>query len=251
MFFDDINLVNCPESFALNCKNYETLCSNCKANKTGPYLKYSPINKSISNHPASIKQKSKSASFSRRGRQKEKNIINNNDFLTSTYASGSLAGDGDAFIELGSHKIRVEIKTRFKDFDTRYTPTMKELKEGATQDIKIWYIGDESGFNKFCYIDANLFTSFLRYAFLHNDSTIVGTGPYLLKHLNNSIAIYTKKLLLKRGTRPKIKMNLDVYFYYVTNNLGTYVLCSSSNFENLLTIIRSLINNTLEEIEWI
>ena len=140
--FDNLELENCPDKFALNCKRYDIKCHECLANNKGKHLLYLPINKSIKDHPAKNKPKKSKTNYSRKGKAQEQKTIDNSDLLKRTIGSGSYVGDGDAYISLGSlNKVRVEHKTRFNNKNL-FNPTSNELKEGFTQDIKVWYIVD-------------------------------------------------------------------------------------------------------------
>ena len=139
---NSLELDNCPEEYALNCKGYEIKCHDCKANSTGKYLQYSPIDKSITTHPASIKQKAKT-NYSRRGKHLEKQFINKKDELSANYASGSIGGDGDATMDIPLYgPVRVEIKSRFKKYNSRYVPTLQEIREGKKDGVKVWIINN-------------------------------------------------------------------------------------------------------------
>lgn len=156
--FEDIELSNCPDKFALNCKNYQTKCFKCKANNKSGYLLYAPINNTIINHPASIVQKSKVQSYSSKGRAKEKALIASMDYLYSTKGSGSVLGDGDAYLLLnGIGKVRVEIKSRFTN-KTNIKPTLKELREGKSQNINIFIISNVTQNKNYFYINYKLFS---------------------------------------------------------------------------------------------
>lgn len=156
--FEDIELSNCPDNFALNCKNYQIKCFQCKGNNTSTYLLYKPINNSINNHPASIVQKSKSQSYSSKGRAKERFLITNISLLSPTKGSGVVLGDGDASLTLnGIGKIRVEIKSRFTS-KTNIKPTSKELKEGRTQNINLFIIHNVIQNRTYFYITYRLFS---------------------------------------------------------------------------------------------
>ena len=167
--FDDIELTNCPSEYALNCKNYEIKCHACKANNSGKYLQYKPINKDINNHPASVKQKSRPVSYSRKGRAAEKKMINNIPYLKSTYASGSVGGDGDAYIDLYNiGRIRVEIKNRFTEGGYKY-PSAKEYRESATQGVGIILIQHHVRQETYAYMTFKLFITIWRVLLFHPD----------------------------------------------------------------------------------
>lgn len=161
--FDDIELTNCPEEYALNCRNYEIKCHECKANSSGKYLQYNPINKNINEHPSNKPTKKKGvASYSRKGRKAEKKMINDIPYLVSNYASGSIGGDGDAHINLTNFgRVRVEIKNRFTEGGNIY-PSSKEYKESKTQNISIILIQQHYKSTMFAYVEFKLWIDIWR-----------------------------------------------------------------------------------------
>lgn len=178
--FDEIELTNCPEEYALNCKNYEIKCHECKANTSGKYLQYNPIDKNINEHPASKSTKKKGvASYSRKGRKEERKMIRDIPYLVSNYASGSIAGDGDAHINLENiGRVRVEIKNRFTENGNIY-PSKKEYKESATQKVGIILIQHHVSKNIYAYMNLKLFTTIWRTLLFGHKDLVWHSNEYL------------------------------------------------------------------------
>lgn len=168
--FDDIELTDCPEEYALNCKNYEIKCHECKANSSGKYLQYNPIDKNINEHPYKPSNKKKGvASYSRKGRTAEKKMIRDIPYLVSNYASGMIGGDGDAHIDLPDlGRIRVEIKNRFTKHGNIY-PSAKEYREAATQKIQVIIIQHHPQNKMYAYLDFKLWTTMWRRIIFDNN----------------------------------------------------------------------------------
>ena len=256
--FNEIELSNCPDTYALNCKGYEVKCHKCKANASGKYLLYNPIDKTITPHPASIKQK-EGPNYSRRGRVVEKKLIEKKDYMNKTYASGSVAGDGDATIEIPHiGRVNTEIKTRFKDFGKRFTPTTAEIRKGKEQNIKVWYIHSadaQYGFNRVttvAYVDAYLIGQIMD-AIVMAKSTRLQNFEQIRKHahcssifndgkdfniFNYQLSIYE----IKRGTKPPAGS-----CWYFTDRMtllktpvGDYVLMRVEKFEQLLHFLQNV-----------
>ena len=161
--FDDVYLTDCPEDYAFNCKNYEIKCHECKANSTGKYLQYRPINKAFNKHPCSLKKKSGATSYSRQGRRVEKSMTLKNPYLIPNYVSGALVGDGDCHMDLTNlPRIRVEIKCRFTAKGNIY-PAAKEYREAKTQDISIIMVNQTQYLNTiYAYMNLKLFLTMWR-----------------------------------------------------------------------------------------
>lgn len=244
--FDDIELTDCPEKYALNCKRYMTECHNCKANSTGKYLKYSPINKSIDNHPINNKQKSRAPSYSRKGRVSEKKFISNYKYLTATYASGTIGGDGDAKLKLldGSN-VRVEIKTRYKEKGSIF-PTSKEFKESKDQKVKVIYILNSSTGRDRVYVDfkffIQIFQSIIGCFDIHTDSKYTSEGIYIRfwkfrGYATSDTSQFTAFTLRGQKTSSKelnyeYTNNIDVY----VNNHGHYASMEAQCFDELIDL---------------
>lgn len=181
--FDEIELTNCPEKYALNCKNYETKCHECKANSKGKYLQYRPIINSINVHPCSIKKKKKGVSYSRKGRKEERKMIVDSNYLISNYISGALAGDGDAHINLTNiGKIRVEIKCRFTINGKKY-PSAKEYRESKNQKVQIILVNKTKFLNEiFAYMNFKLFIKMWREILWHKNIKWVSSKYKFAEH---------------------------------------------------------------------
>lgn len=210
--FDDIELENCPDKFALNCKRYDIKCHECKANNKGKHLLYLPINKSITPHPVESKPKKKKTSYSRKGKAEEQKTINNSNILKRTIGSGSYVGDGDAYIKLGPlGKVRVEHKTRFST-QNLYNPSSAEIQEGKTQGIKIWYIKNKSSVNTYkstVTVDYNLMANIFTVIFSSNKLKIMKD-----EFLNNCYTLWYM---------PKINENygpIDIQYFYTNIKKG-------------------------------
>jgi protein RecA len=179
-----IDLENCPEVYALNCKRYEVACHKCKANGKGKNMQYIAIDKSLDleEHPAAkqtnkeIERQRTARAYSRKGRVKEGKLILGCDFLHRTMASGSVSKDGDAYMYINDRQIRVEIKVRFKDrFTSSFTPTKKELVEGLQQGVKMWIImsGSQKALvHRATYVDYRVFMDIYRVVF-NSDKTLL------------------------------------------------------------------------------
>ncbi len=175
--FEDLELKNCPEQFALNCRNYQINCYKCKGNDTSAYLLYKPINNSIGIHPSINIQKSKVQSYSSKGRQKERLLVKNISRLKATVASGIVNGNGDAYISLNNiGKVQVEIKTRFTNINN-IKPTLKEFREGLTQNIQLFVIHNHKRNKNYFYLDYILFVELWKTFVLK--SWRINTLPFL------------------------------------------------------------------------
>ena len=257
----ELNLTNCPEKYALNCKRYEVYCHECKANNKGKYLKYLPINKSIAVHPASTVQNNRdnknnknfnnTISFSTQGRKSEADFIKKCSYLTKTYASGSIAGDGDAYINLlGGKKIRVEIKTRFTNYKSRFVPTANELKKGLSAGVNAWIILN-SVYQSTIFIDYKSFTDVFREIVLHPYILVseLYEGTHLFgfrltkdKWLKESFFFYWQYYKVNRGIKPRnlTFWELNSEFKVIENSYGKFVLAKERTFTKLINIYLEL-----------
>ena len=242
--FDNIELKNCPDKFALNCKRYEIKCHECKANGKGKYLLYLPIDKSIIEHPVKNEPKKKTTSYSRKGKTLEQKTITNSDVLIRTAASGSYVGDGDAYIALGNlGRVRVEHKTRFNNKNL-YNPTSTELKEGLTQNIKVWYIRNNKSTDLKVFVNYNLLMCIITAIFLNKYFKIVKSGPTSYTLYNKSSESFLelfdveyKYIEIKRGLGLKKDKQsfINLYKYIIAKtSYGTYCYMSSYLFEKLV-----------------
>lgn len=245
MLFDEIKLGNCPDKFAFNCKNYEIKCHECKGNKTSKYLLYKPINHTITNHPAGIVQKTKVQSYSSKGKAKEKFLVNSLPMINSTRASGIIAGDGDAFIILNNiGKLRIEIKSKFTT-GSCIKPTIKEFKEGITQNISIYLIHNNIQKRNYFYIKYTvfiiIFKTFIEKAYKFNfynlDRTSVEIIPF--KHslttffnIKDEFHIDNKKL----GNKFYEISSL----FILKNKVGIYIAMCESTFYDLIDLYQEL-----------
>jgi hypothetical protein len=240
--FDNLNLLNCPEEFALNCKNYEVQCHKCKGNKTSKYLKYIPIDiYNNKEHPASVVQKSKLSSYSRQGRSNEKKLIDKSSLLNSTYASGMIGSDGDAFLELNHlKKVKVEIKSRFTS-KTSISPTLKEYREAFNKNISIHLIYNKYLNKSFYFIDMKLFTVIWQSILLTNDIYKIEEYIHLLHSYKvNVINFY------KRSTNPILKNSLHrtVHFSFIENiNGSNYSLQTEISYDKTLNLIKNKVGS--------
>ena len=255
--FDDIELENCPDKFAFNCKRYAIKCHECKANNKGKHLLYLPINKSITPHPVESKPKKKKTSYSRKGKAEEQKTINNSDILKRTIGSGSYVGDGDAYIELGPlGRVRVEHKTRFANRNI-YNPTSTEILEGKNQGIKVWYIKNKSSlvnYNNFVVADYNLMAHIFKVIFT-SDKLKIMKDTYLshcytlwyqpvINENYGPIDIQYFHTNIKRGMSlsKKQKNDLGYYIMFVAKtNYGKYCYLTSNLFEKLIKLYMELL----------
>jgi len=247
--FNELDLENCPEKFAFNCKRYEIECHNCKANNNGKYLKYIPIDKSIQNHPAGIKQKKKGvASYSRKGRSNELKIIKQKDYLNKTVASGSIAGDGDAKLILSlMNPVPVEIKTRYTDKGGQ-GPTRSEVVEGLNQNTQLWII--EHKINNCCYyyLIFDLFVNIQKTIFMSSNinciSTYTDTGytsyRYTVHQFGDKAGKiyehYIRDIKCKSMYNKKFKDSYNMKINLITNSLGQFVMMPEGVFDELYTL---------------
>jgi len=230
--FNELDLENCPEKFAFNCKRYEVECHNCKANNTGKYLKYIPIDKSIQNHPAGIKQKKKGvASYSRKGRTNENKIINDKDYLTRTYASGMVGGDGDAKLNLlHMNSVSVEIKTRYTEKGGK-GPTKAEVVEGLSQKAQVWIIQHKVKRCTYYYLTFKLFVDIQRAIFMSPNIHCI------------SIPTVNDYMSYKYTMAPKYQKGVIFYEHYVRSSMsrGMY----DKRFDDEYNLKINLIRNPL------
>lgn len=257
--FDYIELSNCPDKFALNCKRYNIKCHECLANNKGKHLLYLPINKSIKDHPAKNEpKKSKSTTYSRKGIRQEQKTIESSSVLKRTIGSGSYVGDGDAVVNLGDFgKIRVEHKTRYNDKNL-YSPTSSELKEGLTQKIKIWYIANGKRPYSFPYVfvNYNLLMKLIQVIFAHNkiivkkDSYLDNTYTIGYKYVSKSSRIFSpidlayNYIIIKRGLNPGVKNLKQINFYrfiVAKTPYGKFCYMDGNLFENLVKLYKEII----------
>lgn len=245
--FEINELKNCPDNFAYNCKNYLIKCHECKGNLTSKYLQYRPINNTIINHPASIVQKSTN-SFSKKGRVKEQKIIKESILLNSTRASGIINGDGDAYIYLSNiGKIKTEIKTRWTD-PLNIKPTLKEFKEGISQDIKIFLIHNVKKLETYYYIDYSLFVKVWAMIIgYHYKLNVCSVNRNPLNTRENYIECWVKKRgRLDFWIEPDhkvFKKNFpcrDTLFLYKTK-VGYYIATNETTFNELIELYQHII----------
>jgi hypothetical protein len=253
--FDELTLTNCPEKFALNCKNYEIGCHNCKGNSTSKYLLYRPINNSINNHPANIVQKSKVVSYASKGKSKEKKLIKDISFLKSTIASGMVAGDGDAYILLNRiGKLRVEVKCRFTS-EINIKPTLKEFREGNTQKISIYLIHNVKQNKTYFYLTYFLFvqlwSTYIKESFEQRCNFSISKLEQIVFWVDDchSFTAYkndfvywfnvTNEFNFKNSKFGNTYYETDRLFF-IKNNAGLYVACTEKVFKNLIDLYQSL-----------
>ena len=246
----DIELKNCPERYALNCKRYETHCHECKANGTSKYNKYLPIDKSMLPHPADVEQKKKSRqapSYARKGRSDEKKIIGKVWWLNSTVGSGMVSGDGDAYIDLEFlPRIRTEIKIRYTENGSK-APSKAEIKEGLTQGVSVWYIYHKAKRCTYIYMTYKFFCT-LQSAILMSPNfecetelgprdriTTVCNAKYRQRDKVNRWEqdLYHKTV---KGTMPNIPYGggLGINIYILTTSIGRYVMMTEGKFDDML-----------------
>lgn len=246
--FSDIELENCPELFAFNCKRFEIECHDCKANNSGKYLKYLPINKSIQNHPVNIKHKKKGvASYSRKGRVNEFKIIDSKPYLTKTYASGSIGGDGDAKLHLAHiNSVSVEIKTRYTDKGA-VGPSKKEIIEGLSQRAQLWIIQHKVYSSCYYYLTFDLFINIQKTIFM---SSIKCTTSYTASKYTSFLyekygyehcvrSIVCKGMYNKKISNDRFNMKIIL----IDNKIGQFVMMTEGVFDEIVSLYNIAINN--------
>lgn len=254
--FSELELENCPEKFAFNCKRYEVECHNCKANNTGKYLKYIPINKSIQNHPAGIKQKKKGvASYSRKGRTNENKIINDKDYLTKTYASGMIGGDGDAKLQLPYlNPVSVEIKTRYTDKGAK-GPSKGEVIEGLSQNAKVWIIQHKTKHCTHYYLTFDFFVLLQKAIFISpnitSTSELTPQGYSWFKYIcapeyQKGITFYEHYVkevkcrgMYKRNYEDEYGTKINI----IRNSLGQFVIMTEDVFDEIVYLYKTAVSN--------
>lgn len=255
--FEEVELKNCPERFYLNCKNFETKCFECKGNLTSKYLHYTPINKDINNHPASIVQKSKAVSFSRQGKDKEIRLIKNLPLFKSTRGSGCVNGDGDASITISNFgKLKVEIKCRFTT-SSNFLPSMKEYEEAKTQKIKLILIHLVKIKRTYFYLDFKIFVnmwktflssidivSFYKRKNLYLKETV---PEYIFDRLKSTKPYTHVFKLVDEFNFKKSKFGVTYYdeltLFIIKNKVGTYVAMNEYTFNELISLYEYAIKN--------
>jgi len=256
--FDDIELTDCPEAYALNCKHYETKCHECKANSTGKYLQYSPIDKTLNAHPCHTKKKKGVTSYSRKGRKVEKKMVLTNPYLIPNYVSGALAGDGDAHIDLPNvGRVRVEIKCRFTKNGNRY-PSAKEYRESKTQKIGIIMVNQTQYMNEiYAYINFRLFIRIWRTILWHQDikweTNKYQYGDiykfYMLRGVKYGEQVPKEAFFLGEAVNSRTNIFKDDMMRYsrcvvYRNDYGQYVMMHGDTLSNLIDLYKYL---TIEE----
>jgi hypothetical protein len=255
--FDKLTLTNCPEKFALNCKNYEINCHTCKGNSTSKYLLYKPIDNSIDNHPANIVQKSKVVSYASKGKSKERKLIKAIPFLNNTVASGAVAGDGDAYIILNNiGKLRVEIKCRFTS-KTNIGPTLKEFREGGTQKIVVYLIHNVKQNKTYFYLTYFLFVQiwsvYIKQSFKHHCNFTDPPTKEKMLYSNNACncfrpyknsSLYWFNIVSEFVKFKNLGLGNSYYetdkLFILKNKAGVYVGCTEEVFTNLIDLYQSL-----------
>ena len=225
--FDDLNLTNCPDKFALNCKRYDIKCHECKANDKGKHLLYLPINKSIKDHPAKNEPKKKIVSYSRKGKAQEQKTINKSEVLERTIGSGSYVGDGDAYIPLlDIGRVRVEHKTRYNNKNL-FNPTSTELKEGLNQNIKVWYIvnGSQPYLEPQVFVKYNVIAKIIGKLFTHKDIRV-----QVNKDIKNSFVLHV-------FPKSKLWKPIDLDYKYVIVKRGLKLSKKDSDYINFFRFI--------------
>lgn len=252
--FDEIELSNCPSVYALNCRHYQISCHKCKANNTGKYLQYTPINKDINNHPTSIKQKSSPVSNSKKGRTFEKKMIKDIPYLLSTYASGSIGGDGDAYIDLiNIGRVRVEIKNRLSESGNIY-PTAKEYRESAAQNIDIILVRHVILRETYVYMTFKLFIKIWK-TFIFHESIICHNYTYKYGELydfyktglipyGESMPKYNYYLLEEKNSPINVFKNYYKFKYETIviyrKSIGQYVMMHQDTLTELIELYKNI-----------
>jgi hypothetical protein len=159
---EDEEILICPSPYDTNCRWLDIKCSSCKViNRSSKALHYSPLSRLLPKHPllmAEEKDKKearkllakekKSSSASIKGRtnnrlgKKAERVAMKDIGAKATIASGSVCGDGDAYISAGDLKLQIEHKLRISS-KGRLGITKEEWDKGKRQGIDLFVISSE------------------------------------------------------------------------------------------------------------
>lgn len=219
------------------------------ANGSTKFLQYRPIDKSITPHPASIVQPKKKSSYSRQGKAHERKIVTASDLIRAHYASGSVAGKGDAYWDIPMiGRVNIEIKTRFKNFIGRCVPTAAEIREGRNQSVQMWMISSKKPYEKdVVFMEYKLWSKILMNFLLHPKVASLDLPDRSIKYaINNGIpqSIYQHYEKVKRGVKPKFNhsnwqsvFNVSV----IDTKYGKFAMANNDSFSKFMHVYTRLL----------